>query len=79
MATAPRHLLLCATRKAAGALSELVEAWRSASVHVELEHFISATPDVSALVAEHCPDEHSHGPPRRALSTGTGSVSRTLM
>lgn len=50
---APRHLLLCATRTAATALSELVEAWRSASVHVELEHFTGATPDVAALVAEH--------------------------
>jgi hypothetical protein len=50
---APRHLLLCATRNAAAALSELVEAWRSASVQVELEHFTGATPDVAALVAEH--------------------------
>jgi hypothetical protein len=53
MAATPRHLLVCATRKAAGALSDLVEAWRSASVLVELEHFTGATPDVAALVAEH--------------------------
>lgn len=53
MTAAPRHLLLCATRKAATALSELVEAWRSAAVHVELEHFTGATPDVATLVAGH--------------------------
>ena len=53
MTVVPRHLLLCATRKATRALSELVEAWRSASVQVELEHFTGATPDVAALVADH--------------------------
>jgi Peptidase family C25 len=53
VSAAPRHLLLCATPRAAAALSELVEAWRSTSVHVELEPFTGATPDVTALVAEH--------------------------
>jgi hypothetical protein len=53
MPAAPRHLLLCATRKATAALGELVEAWRSASVQVELEHFTGATPNVTALVADH--------------------------
>jgi len=54
MPSAPRRrVLLCATRPAVEALSELVEAWRTAAIDVELEPFAGAIPDVTALVASH--------------------------
>lgn len=52
MVEAPRRrLLLCAPRREAHALEELVQAWRDAAIDVDTYTFDAATPDVSALVA----------------------------
>jgi hypothetical protein len=46
-----RRLLLATTRPALDALGELVEAWRSASIDLEVELYLKDPPDVVARVA----------------------------
>jgi len=50
---AARRLLLFAPRPAVAALGELLEAWRDASVHVEVDRIRRAIPDVAHVVAGH--------------------------